>query len=227
MNLASTVPVLTLDGPSGTGKGTVGQLVASQLGWHYLDSGAIYRVFAVMAERANIQPSDLIGLETFSNTLVIKFESRSNSIAVYCNDIDLSEIIRTESTGDLASLYASVPVVRKSVLNLQKQQRRTPGLVADGRDMGTTVFPDAKYKFFLNASAEVRAERRYKQLKVKGFDGSLSALRDEMRLRDDRDANRKTAPMVMADDAKEIDTSDLNIEEVVNRIINIVRNPTD
>ena len=93
--------------------------------------------------------------------------------------------------------------------------------------MGTTVFPDAKYKFFLNASAEVRAERRYKQLKVKGFDGNLSTLREEMRLRDDRDANRKTAPMVMADDAKEIDTSDLNIEEVVNRIINIVRNPTD
>ena len=227
MNLASTVSVLTLDGPSGTGKGTVGQLVASQLGWHYLDSGAIYRVFAIMADKAKIAPSDLIGLETFSNNLDIKFESRGNSIAVYCNEIDLSEIIRTESTGELASLYASIPVVRESVLSLQKQQRRAPGLVADGRDMGSTVFPDAKYKVFLNASADVRAERRYKQLKLKGFSGSLPALREEMQLRDDRDANRKTAPMVKADDATEIDTSDLNIEEVVNRVINIVRNSKD
>ena len=224
MNNVKSVPVITLDGPSGTGKGTVGQLVAAQLCWHYLDSGAIYRVFALQAHAENIKPTEIERLKTLGSRLDIRFTSAENLVGVYCNGENFSSIIRDESTGELASMYACVPAVRQSVLSLQKQQRQLPGLVADGRDMGSSVFIDAPYKFYLDASVAVRVERRYKQLKEKGFNGSLASLREEMLIRDARDANRETDPMVIANDATEIDTSNLTIFEVVDRIINIVRN---
>jgi len=211
--------VLTLDGPSGTGKGTVGQIIARRLGWNYLDSGAIYRVFALMADDLGIKPEDSESLARLGRDLKIEFSQSETGETVHCNGRDLSNLIRNESTGEIASRYAALPVVRESVLELQRAQARLPGLVADGRDMGSTVFPQASYKFWLDASAEVRLQRRYKQLKEKGFGVSLAALRKEMEVRDARDASRQSSPMVAAEDAIVVDTSELDIDAVVETIL--------
>lgn len=218
----SRAPVLTLDGPSGTGKGTVGRLVAGRLGWHYLDSGAVYRLLGLIAEDRGISPEDADQLHELSTNLDIEFSSDPDDPGVWCNGVDISERIRTESCGEIASRFAAVPEVREILLELQRATRRIPGLVADGRDMGTVVFPDAEVKVYLDASPGVRAERRYKQLKEKGSDVNLARLHREMAARDERDANRSVSPLSMAKDACRIDTSAMTIDEVVAAVLELV-----
>ncbi len=227
MQARNDAPVLAIDGPSGTGKGTVGRLVAARLDWHYLDSGAVYRVFAYMADDNGISHHDIDKLTDFSRNLRMSFAPDPSAPAIFCNDLDLTEAIRTERCGELASLYAAVPEVRSVLLDLQRAQQRPPGLVADGRDMGSTVFPDAEVKIYLDASAEERARRRYKQLKEKGFDVSLARLRQEMGERDRRDASRAASPLVVAADASRIDTSDMTIVEVVDAVTRLVETRLD
>lgn len=218
----SDAPVVALDGPSGTGKGTVGRLVAERLGWHYLDSGAVYRVYAYMANEAGIMPEEESKLTEFARNLVMRFDTDPGTPGVFANGLDLTEVIRTERCGELASRYAAIAAVRAALLELQRSQQRPPGLVADGRDMGSTVFPSAAIKIYLDANAAVRAERRHKQLKGKGFDVSLARLRQEMAERDRRDASRLASPLAMPADAVRIDTSDLSIEAVVESVMNLV-----
>ena len=222
MRQTERAPVLTLDGPGGTGKGTVGRLVAERLQWHYLDSGAIYRAFAVMANDSGIIPDDAPTISEFARGLDLRLDAGGVPGRVVCNGRDVSREIGSETCGDLASRYASIPEVREALLVLQRDQRMAPGLVADGRDMGTRVFPDAEVKIYLDASLDVRVQRRYKQLMEKGLDGSLARLREEMAARDARDASRSASPMMTAPDAIPIDTSDMSIGEVVEEVLGYV-----
>ncbi|MFQ5994355.1 MAG: (d)CMP kinase [Acidiferrobacterales bacterium] len=217
-------PVLALDGPSGSGKGTVGQRIAQALGWHFLDSGALYRAVGLVARQAAIATDDPVGLARLAQRMAIQFEPGPESTArVIVNGADVSEAIRTEEIGRLASQAAVLPAVRQALLDKQHALRRPPGLVADGRDMGTVVFPDARFKVFLTATPEARAQRRYNQLKDKGFDVSLARLAEEVRARDARDAEREASPLKPADDACVIDTSILTIDEVVERVLRLLR----
>lgn len=212
-------PVLTIDGPSGSGKGTVSQLVAEKLGWHYLDSGALYRVTALAATDAGVALDDANAVAAAARALDVAFRLRPGGVAeVLLAGEPVGERLRTETAGDLASKVAAIPAVRAALLERQRDFRETPGLVADGRDMGTTVFADATLKIFLTASAEERAKRRYKQLKEKGFDVNLPRLLGEIRDRDARDSGRAASPLKPAEDAVLLDSSTLSIEEVVMRI---------
>lgn len=218
------MPVVAIDGPSGSGKGAVSQRLAAWLGWHYLDSGALYRAVGVAAQRAGVDLADTEGLARVARTLDVAFGSQPDAPAqVRLRGEDISNELRTEASGDAASRVAGIPAVREALLRKQHELRQPPGLVADGRDMGTTVFPDALLKVFLTASAEVRAERRYKQLKEKGFDVNLPRLLGEIRERDARDAARAVSPLKAAADAQLLDTSDLSISEVVDRISSLLR----
>ncbi|HAO25366.1 MAG TPA: (d)CMP kinase, partial [Methylophaga sp.] len=172
----SEIPVLTIDGPSGSGKGTLAQRMAEKLGWHYLDSGAIYRVLAQAALKHHIDLADETALATLAGQLDVKFLLKDGQLQVVLEGDDVSLLIRSEQAGNAASKVAALPAVRAALLQRQRDFRQAPGLVTDGRDMGTVVFPDATFKVFLTASAEVRAERRYKQLKEKGIDSNLSDL---------------------------------------------------
>lgn len=224
MNLPAQAPVIAIDGPSGSGKGTVSQLLAARLGWHYLDSGALYRAIGLAAQRAGIDVTDAEGLGRLVAGLDIAFRQRPDAVpAVLLDGEDISEGLRTEAAGEAASRVAAVPAVRRALLQKQHELRRPPGLVADGRDMGTAVFPDAILKVFLTASPEVRAGRRHKQLKEKGFDVNLPRLLEEIRSRDARDAARAVSPLKPAADAHLLDTSDLSISEVVDRIESLFR----
>jgi CMP/dCMP kinase len=215
----SEAPVLTIDGPSGSGKGTVAQLLAGRFGWHFLDSGALYRLLGLAAVRVGVSLTDGPGLGRLSLSMDIRFVPRLGDVSgVLLNGGEVGEEIRTETAGERASIVAAIPEVRIALLQKQRDFRQPPGLVADGRDMGTTVFPDAILKIFLTASAEVRADRRYKQLKDKGFDVNLSRLLGEIRERDQRDAARPVSPLKPADDAIVLDCSQLSINEVVDRI---------
>ncbi len=221
---AAPPPVLTLDGPGGSGKGTVGQQVASRLGWHFLDSGALYRAVALAAQRAAVAPDDIAGLVYLARNLDVVFDPRDEEPArVILNAVDVSESLRTEELGRAASQVAVLADVRRALLDKQRALRRAPGLVADGRDMGTVVFADAVLKVFLTATPEARAARRYKQLKDKGYDVNLARLADEIHARDARDAEREASPLKPADDACIIDTSRLTIAEVVARITRLLR----
>lgn len=213
-------PVLTLDGPGGSGKGTIAQIIAGRLGWHYLDSGALYRVLGLAAQRRGVALDDEPGLCRLADTVRITFTPQADGTAarVTVDDEDVSQELRTETTGELASRVAVLPGVRTALLQKQRDFREFPGLVTDGRDMGTTVFPDANLKVFLTASAAVRAERRYKQLKEKGFDASLSAILGEIRQRDQRDTERLVSPLKPADDAWVLDCSALSVTEVVESV---------
>ena len=218
--MQESIPVITIDGPSGAGKGTVARIVAEQLGWHLLDSGAIYRVLAVAAQHHNISVEDEESLLPVAAHLDVQFQiSTVGEGSVILEGEDVSNAIRTEEIGALASKVAAFPRVREALLRRQRAFKVTPGLVADGRDMGTVVFADAPVKVFLTASAEERAQRRFNQLKGKGFDVKIGRLLDDIRLRDERDQNRKVAPLVPAEGALIIDSTELSIEEVVGKIL--------
>jgi len=210
-------PVVTIDGPSGSGKGTAAQILAGRLGWHYLDSGALYRVLGLTAQRRGLALDDEPALCRLAEAIRIDFQPQPDGTParVSVDGEDVGRELRTEATGELASRVAALPDVRASLLRKQRDFRQFPGLVTDGRDMGTTVFPDAILKVFLTASAEVRAERRYKQLKEKGFDANLSAILGEIHHRDRRDTERSVSPLKPADDAWILDGSALSIDEVV------------
>ena len=208
-------PVVTIDGPGGSGKGTLSSLVAAKLGWHLLDSGALYRIVAVFAQSQAIDLADENTLVAMVADLQIAFIGDKVDV----NGSDLSDIIRTEETGVAASQVAALPGVRDAILALQKSFQRAPGLVADGRDMGTVVFPHSKAKIFLDASAEARADRRYKQLKNKGLSVNLRDLLEQIQERDARDRGRAVAPLKPAADALIIDSTQMTIEEVLETIM--------
>ena len=214
----SDIPVLTIDGPSGSGKGTLAQRMAEKLGWHYLDSGAIYRVLAQAALKHQIDLTDEAALASIAGQLDVKFVLKDGQLQVILEGEDVSLLIRSEQAGNAASKVAAFPAVRSALLQRQRDFCQPPGLVTDGRDMGTVVFPDAPYKVFLTASAEVRAERRYKQLKEKGIDSNLSDLVAEISERDERDTQREVAPLRPADDAVILDSTQLGIEAVLEKV---------
>jgi len=218
--MTDSIPVLTIDGPSGSGKGTISRLVAQRLGWHYLDSGALYRAVGVAASWADLDLSDPSALVrcTFDTEVAFRDDPGSEP-RVLVNGVDATDELRTETAGALASAIAAIPEVRAALKDRQRAFRQPPGLVADGRDMGTVIFPDADTKVFLTASARERAERRYKQLKDKGVSVTLDGLLREILARDARDANRAVAPLRPADDAVSIDTTGLAIEAVVERVL--------
>lgn len=219
-----TVPVIAIDGPSGSGKGTVAAAVAERTGFHFLDSGALYRLVGLAALRRGVCLEDAAGLAELARGLEVTFDfSTDGPGSVRLEGEAVGEAIRSEEVATAASRVAAEPQVREALLDLQKKFRRAPGLVADGRDMGTVVFPDAECKVFLTASAEERACRRYKQLKEKGIDVKFPALLGEIRARDERDRNRTVAPLKPAADAHTLDTSALSIEQVVDRVLSIVR----
>ncbi len=220
MSQHTLAPVLTIDGPSGSGKGTIGQLLAERLGWHFLDSGAMYRIAGLAATLKGVGLSDDAAVSEVARTMRVQFVPArpGEPVRVLLDGQDVGDELRTEEGGRRASLVAALPGVREALLEKQRAFRQAPGLVADGRDMGTTVFPDAILKIYLTASAEVRAERRYKQLKEKGFDANLPRLLDEIRERDRRDAKRTASPLKPAPDASILDSSPLSISEVVDRI---------
>ena len=219
-----TVPVLTIDGPSGVGKGSVARIVASKMGWHLLDSGAIYRGFALAAKSRNIDFNDEPGLAKLAEKLDLRFESVEGQelLNVYLDGEEVSKELRTEQTAELASQLAVIAPLRAALLKKQQQFEQTPGLVADGRDMGTVVFPNASYKIYLTASAEERAQRRLKQLQNSANAGNISQILAEVKKRDERDSNRKHSPLTPARDALIIDTTCLSIDEVIARVMALV-----
>lgn len=218
-------PVLTIDGPSGSGKGAVGVAVARCLGWHYLDSGAFYRALAWRVIEDEVGPSDVAAVTVLAGALDLQFQPGPGATPqLLLAGSDVTDAIRSEQCGAVASEIAAHAAVRAALLAKQRAERRAPGLVADGRDMGTTVFPDAALKVFLTASAEVRAERRYKQLKEKGFSVTLPQLLGEIRARDARDMERAASPLRPASGAFTLDSSAIAIDAVVELILGRLRN---
>ncbi len=220
----SPVPVLTIDGPSGSGKGTVCRLLARALGWHLLDSGALYRAIGYAASMAGIDLSDAGAVTRCAEATRIRFRDPGDGgeTQVIVNGHDAGDEIRTETCGAAASAIAAIPGVRTALLDLQRGFRRAPGLVADGRDMGTVIFPDAATKVFLTASAAERARRRHKQLKAKGLDVTLAALLHEIEARDARDASRAIAPLRAAPDAMVIDTTGMSAQAAADKVLALV-----
>ena len=222
--MAESIPVITVDGPSGTGKGTISQYLARRLHWHLLDSGALYRTLALAAQRHSVSNVDNRGLADLARTLDVFFSpTKDNGESVLLEGEDVSGLIRSEAVGTAASRVAVIPEVRTALLERQHAYRKPPGLVADGRDMGTVVFPDADLKIFLTAGARERAKRRHKQLKEKGFDVTLPQLSDEITERDNRDSQRTASPLRPAENAMIIDTTRLSIDEVIQRVSGKVR----
>lgn len=222
---ASAIPVIAIDGPSGVGKGTLAGGLAAELGWHLLDSGALYRVTAYAAMAQHIALDDDKRLAQLAARLPVRFENTrpAGSIQIFLQDVNISQLIRTEHCASAASQVASLPAVRKALLQLQRSFRKKPGLVADGRDMGTVVFPDATVKLFLSADPMERAKRRYKQLNEQGISASLAALTQEIAERDRRDTERKTAPLKPAADAILLDTTGLSILDVKQQALLILQ----
>ena len=222
----SAIQVICLDGPSGVGKGTICLAIAKKLGWHILDSGSLYRITALQLFRhfpdhdvASVDKSQLIDIAT---NLDVTYKEVNHELVIFLDGENVTQLIRNEEMGDRASQIAAIPEVRQALLARQRAFLQKPGLIADGRDMGTVVFPDADLKIYLTASPEERAKRRYKQLKDKGIDVNLPSLVEELRQRDERDMNRQTAPLKPALDAIIIDTTTLNIEQVTNEVMHWV-----
>lgn len=211
-------PVITIDGPSGAGKGTLSTLLAQQLGWHFLDSGAIYRVLAIASLHHQIGSTDESALVPLASNLDVAFETSEQGTKIILEGEDVTYSIRTEEVGGVASQIASLPRIREALLRRQRAFREEPGLVADGRDMGTVVFPNAEAKIFLTASAQERAQRRYNQLKEKGHDVNIARLLADIQARDERDANRTVAPLVPAADAFVLDSTSLDINQVLEKV---------
>jgi cytidylate kinase len=223
MPLSPPVPVLTIDGPSGSGKGTISRAVAERLGWHFLDSGALYRAVGLAASWAEVDLADAPALARVALAVDIRFiDRRGDDPLVLVDGVESSAELRTETCGATASAIAALPEVRAALVDKQRSFRRPPGLVADGRDMGTVIFPDACCKVFLTASATERAERRYKQLKEKGLEVNMPALLRDILARDARDAQRAVAPTRPADDAVLVDTTGTAIEAVVSKVLELV-----
>lgn len=216
-----TIPVLTIDGPSGAGKGTVSRLIAKKLGWNYLDSGSIYRSLAIALMQQSIALTNEAEIVRVAETMDLAFEC-GDELIVKLNGDDITPQLGLETTGNTASIIAVLPKVRQALLHKQQSFKQAPGLVADGRDMGTVVFPDAPNKVFLTASAMERAQRRYKQLKEKGIDANLSSLINDIEERDRRDRERATAPLAMAENALYIDSSDMSIDAVIEEILKLI-----
>jgi cytidylate kinase len=217
------VPVITIDGPSGSGKGTISRAVAQRLGWHYLDSGALYRAVGVAAGWADEDFSDHVALMRRAFDTTIEFRDNADGEPrVIVDGVDATDELRTETAGAAASAIAALPEVRAALFEKQRAFRREPGLVADGRDMGTVIFPDASFKVFLTASAEERAGRRYNQLKQKGLEVTLDGLLREILARDARDAQRAVAPLKPAFDAVIVDTTGVPIDAVVEQVLSLL-----
>ena len=218
-----TVPVVAIDGPVGSGKGTIARRVAAALGYHLLDSGALYRLTAMAAAKRDIKLEDGDAVADIARELDVRFDSNEDgSERIWLEGDDVSLDVRRESTGEMASIVAVIPAVRAALLDRQRAFQQAPGLVADGRDMGTQVFPSASVKIFLTASAEERAKRRHKQLKDKGVDVSLAALSRDIEDRDRRDSERKVAPLRPAEDARILDSSGQSIEAVTQTVLDWV-----
>lgn len=220
---AESVVVIAIDGPSGAGKGTLSQLVAKRLGYHLLDSGALYRLVALSAIKQAADLQDEQAIADIASRLQVKFDVTGDATKIVLLGEDVTDAIRHENVSMSASVVAAYPRVRAALLQRQKDFAQAPGLVADGRDMGTTVFPQAQVKIFLTASAEARAERRYKQLTQKGTAVDMAELVKDIKDRDDRDTNRSTSPLKPADDALVLDSTSLTIEQVLNTILAQVR----
>lgn len=220
----TSIPVVTIDGPSGSGKGTVSRLVAQSLGWHYLDSGALYRVLALAAQNHGIALDDAESLVTLAAHLDVQFQLADDPADdfVELEGENVTAALRTESCGKAASQVAAIAEVREALLERQRAFQQAPGLVAEGRDMGTVVFPAALAKVFITASPQERAERRYKQLKQKGISGSLADVLQDIAERDERDSGRAVAPLKPAGDASIVDTTELSISAVVETVLDIV-----
>jgi len=220
----AAIPVMTIDGPSGSGKGTVSRVAARKLGWALLDSGALYRLVALAGRRAGVDLSDAARLANLAQNVAIRFDSTpEGEEIVWLGGQEVTHEIRTEVAGNDASKVAALPPVRAALLERQRRFAVAPGLVADGRDMGTVVFPGAQVKIFLTASADERAARRYKQLKQKGVAATLAALSKEIAERDERDTTRTISPLVASEDAVLLDTTGMSIEAVVERILSVAR----
>lgn len=217
----TNIPVITIDGPTASGKGTVAHKVADRLGFHYLDSGALYRLTALMAQRRNTELHDEHALAKLAEHLPASF---SGGEILLANE-NVTQAIRAEEIGTLASKIAAIPSVRQALYALQLGFRKAPGLVADGRDMGTVIFPHASLKVYLTASVEARAQRRYKQLIDKGFSANMEDLLSDLQARDDRDTQRAIAPLVPAEDARILDTSDMTADEAIEEVLKWYAHP--